>query len=48
MSKVNKKKIYNKISHNNGSTHTSEPSFAYNEITKDILKLIFFFSNKYI
>lgn len=46
MSKVNKKKIYNKISHNNGSTHTSEPSFAYNEITKELYESIINSINK--
>ena len=46
MSKVNKKKIYNKISHNTGSTHTSEPSFAYKKITKELYESIINSINK--
>lgn len=46
MSKVNKKKNYNSISHNNGSNHSIEPSFAFNERTKDLFESIYNTINK--
>jgi hypothetical protein len=46
MSKVNKKKNYNSISHNNGSNHSIEPSFAFDERTKDLFESIYKTINK--
>ena len=46
MSKVNKKKNYNSISHNNGSNHSTEPSFAFDERTKDLFESIYKTINK--
>ena len=46
MSKVNKKKNYNSISHNNGSNNTTEPSFAFDEITKGLFESIYKTINK--
>lgn len=46
MSKVNKKKNYNSISHNNGSNNSIEPSFAFDEIAKDLFESIYKTINK--